>query len=125
VQGVLDGICDALDCRIGDFVSFISLEETDANELSAIAMSAELFGLYAFRSEALFAENDETLGSLEMYSCVPRSPSAAEIQRIERAGCLAATGIQFDTEADHQGKYEMGGNRPVHGRVIDWPVSMN
>jgi hypothetical protein len=114
-----------LDCQLGNVVSFISLEETDANELSAIAKNAELFGLYTFRSEGLVAENDETLGSLEMYCCVPRSPSAGEIQMIERAACLSAIAIQFDTEAEHQGKYEIRGNRPVRGRVIEWPVSMN
>jgi hypothetical protein len=122
---ILDGVCNALDCQIGNVVSFISMEETEANKLSAMAMSAELFGLYTFRSEALVAENDETLGSLEMYCCVPRSPSAAEIQRIERAACLAAIAIQFDPEAEHQGKYELGGNRPVRGPVIERPVSIN
>jgi hypothetical protein len=55
VRGILDGVCNALDCQIGNVVSFISLEETDANELSAIAKSAELFGLYTFRSETLVA----------------------------------------------------------------------
>jgi hypothetical protein len=46
VRGILDGVCTALDCQIGNVVSFISLQGNDANELSAIAMNAELFGLY-------------------------------------------------------------------------------
>jgi hypothetical protein len=122
VRGILDGVCNALDCQIGNVISFISLQGNDANELSAIAMTAELFGLYIFYSEDLVAENAVTLGSLEMYCCAPRTPSAGEIQMIERAACLAAIAIQFDTEA---GKYEIGENRPVRGRVIEWPVSMN
>lgn len=125
VQGVLDGICNALDCQIGNVVSFISLEGNEVNGPSAIAINPELFGLYSFCSEALVAENDEMLGSLEMYCCVPRHPSAREIQKIGRAACLAAIAIQFDTEEEHQGKYEMVGNRSVHGQVIEWPVSMN
>jgi len=125
VQGVLDGICNALDCQIGNVVSFISPEGNDVNALSAIASNAAIFGLHFFCSEDLVSENDEMLGSLEMYCCVPRHPSAREIQKIGRAVCLAAFAIQFDTEEEHQGKYEMVGNRPVPGQVIEWPVSMN
>ena len=42
VRGILDGVCNALDCQIGNVVSFISLQGNDANELSAIAMTAVL-----------------------------------------------------------------------------------
>jgi hypothetical protein len=72
--------CNALDCQIGNVVSFISLPGNDAKELAAIALKAEVFGLYTFCSEGVVAENDELLGSLEMYCSVPRSPSAAEYQ---------------------------------------------
>jgi hypothetical protein len=125
LQGVLDGICCALACQIGNVVSFISLPGKDASELAEIAMKAELFGLHAFCSEAVVAENDELLGSLEMYCSVPRSPSVSELQRIERAASLAAIAIQFDNEADHQGNCDMRGNRPVRGRELEWPVSIN
>ncbi len=125
VQGVFDRICNALDCQIGNVVSFISLEGNDVNEPSSIAINTALFGLYSFCSEALVAENAEMLGSLEMYCCVPRHPSAREIQKIGRAACLAAIAIQFDTEEEHQGKYEMVGSRPVRGQVIEWPASIN
>ena len=40
VRGILDGVCNALDCQIGNAVSFISVQGNDANKLSAIAMNA-------------------------------------------------------------------------------------
>ena len=122
---VLNEICNALDCQIGNVVSFISLPRDDASELAEIAINAALFGLYTFCSEGVFAENDELLGSLEMYCSVPRSPSATEFQWIERAKCLAAIAIKLDQEAAHPGNCDPGGNRPVRGRVLLWPVSMN
>jgi hypothetical protein len=91
---VLNEICSALDCQIGKVVSFISLPGDDASDLAAIAVNAAHFGLYTFCSEGVVAENDELLGSLEMYCCVPRRPSAREFQLIERATCLAAIAIK-------------------------------
>ena len=102
LPGVLNGICSALDCQIGNVVSLISLSEDDPSELAAIAMDAAFFGLYTFCSEGVVAENNELLGSLEMYSSFPRSPSARESQWIERAKCLAAIAIKLDQEAAHQ-----------------------
>jgi len=58
---ILNGICSALDCQIGDVVSLISLPGDDASELAAIAMNAALFGLYTFSSEGVVAENNELL----------------------------------------------------------------
>ena len=98
---ILNGICSALDCQIGDVVSLISLPGDDASELAAIAMNATLFGLHTFCSAGLVAENDEVLGSLEMYCSVPRSPSAREFQLIERGKCLAAIAIKLHNEAGH------------------------
>jgi hypothetical protein len=122
---VLNGICSALDCQIGNVVSLISLPGDDASELAAFAMNAAFFGLHTFCSEGVVAENDELLGFLEMYCTVPRSPTASEFQLIERAKCLAAIAIKLDNEADRQGNCGMRGNRPVRGRVFEWPVSMN
>jgi len=122
---VLNRICSALDCQIGNVVSLISLPTDDASELAEIAMNATLFGLHTFCSAGVVAENDELLGSLEMYCCVPRSPSASEVRLIERAKCLTAIAIKLNKEADDQGNCGMSGNRPAPGRVREWPVSMN
>lgn len=113
---VLNGICSALDCQIGNVVSLISLPGEGASDLVPIALNAAFFGLYPFCSERVVAENDELLGSLDMYSSVRRSPSASELQLIERTKCLAAIAIKLGIEADRQGNYGLRGN---------WPVSVN
>jgi len=125
LPGVLNGICAALDCQIANVVSLISLPGADAGELDGIATNAALFGLDTFYSEGLVAENDELLGSLEMYCSDRRSPTPGELQLIERAKCLAAIAIQRHNEADQQGNRGVRGNRPVRGHVLEWPVSFN
>jgi len=125
LPAVLNGICCALDCQIGNVVSLIAVPGDDASELAAIAMNAAHFGLYTFCSEGVVAENNERLGSLEMYCTVSRSPSASEFKLIERAKCLAAIAIKLDKEADDQGNRGRRENRPVRGRVPAWTVSVN
>jgi hypothetical protein len=125
LPGVLNGICIALDCQVGNVVSLISLPGDGAGELVAIATNAALFGLHIFCSEEMIAENGELLGSLEMYCIVRRSPSAAELQLIERAKCLAAIAIERQNEADQQGNCDVRGNRSVRARTPEWAVSVN
>ena len=125
VPGVLNGICIALDCQIGNVVSLISLPADSESELGTIATNAALFGLFTFCSEGIVSENDELLGTLEMYCSVRRSPSAAEFQLIERAKCLAAIAIKLDKEPGRQGNYGMRANPRVRGSVLEWPVSFN
>jgi len=125
VPGVLNGICIALDCQIGNVVSLISLPDGGASEAGATATNAALFGLFTFCSENILAENDELLGTLEMYCSVRRSPSAAEYQLIERAKCLAAIALRFEKEPGRQGNYGMRGTPRARGTVLEWPVSFN
>lgn len=125
VPGVLNGICIALDCQIGNVVSLISLPEDGTGEVGSVATNAALFGLFTFCSEGIVTENDELLGTLEMYCSVRRSPSAAEFQLIERAKCLAAIALKFDKEAGRQANYAMNANPRVRGTVLEWPVSFN
>ena len=122
---VLNEICSALDCQIGNVVSLISLPGDEAGELAAIAMNATLFGLHAFCSEKIVAENEELLGFLEMYSGMPRCPSSDEAQFIERAKCLSAIAIQLHKEAGRQRRRGARGNQPVRGSVSEWPASLN
>jgi hypothetical protein len=125
LQRVLHGICNALDCKIGNVVSFISLPADDPGELAEIEKNASLFGLYTFCSEPIATEKGELIGSVELYCSFPRSPSASESQWIERARCLAATAIKLDQEAAHQVHCELRENRPVRRRVLERPVLMN
>jgi hypothetical protein len=122
---ILNEICSALDCQIGNVVSLISLPGDDSGELATIAMNATLFGLHTFCSEKIVAGNEELLGFLEMYSGLPRCPSRDEAQFIERAKCLASIAIKLHNEARRQGRSVARGNRPVRGNVSEWPASLN
>jgi hypothetical protein len=122
---LLDRICSALDLQIGNAISLIFPAGHDASELATITANASLFGLHTFCCKAIVAGNGEVLGSLHMYSWVPRSPCASEIQLIERARCLAAIAITFDNETGHQGYLGPRGSRFVRESVLEWPVSTN
>jgi hypothetical protein len=122
---VLNEICSALDFQIGNVVSLITLPGDDPSDLAAIAMNAAHFGLHTFCSEGIAAENDEVLGFLEMYSSVPREPTAEEVQLIERAKCLAAIAIKRHNEASDQDDGGERGNQGARKRVLEWPASRN
>jgi hypothetical protein len=122
---VLNGICSALDCQIGNMVSLISLPQDDRSNLAEIARNAELFGLHIFFSAGVVAASGEELGSLEMYCCVPRSPSVAEFQLIERAVCLAAIAIKRHNETGAGGNRRFQSYGPAREYVPEWPVCMN
>jgi hypothetical protein len=122
---VLNGICNGVDRQIGNVVSLISMVEDDASELAAMTMNAGWFGLYGFCSKSITNQNDELLGSLEMYCCYPRSPSAREFQLIGRAACLAAMAIGSHRDTEEGGDPRILRERSVRWRVLEWPVSMN
>jgi hypothetical protein len=122
---LLNGICSALDCQIGNVVSNISLPNEDVSELAAIAADAASFGLYVFYSAGIAAENGKFLGSLEMYCCPHRGPSPGESQLIERAACLAAIAIQRHNEADDPDDCRVPGNRLSRKAELDPPISLN
>jgi hypothetical protein len=121
---VLNEICRALDCQIGNVVSLITLPGDDPSELAAVAMNAAYFGLHTFCSEGVAAENDELLGFLEMYCSVPRNLTDEEVHLIERAKCLAAIAIKRHNEANHQDNGGRG-NQGVRKPALEWPTSRN
>jgi hypothetical protein len=122
---VLNKICSVLDCDIGNVVSLISPPEEDAIDLADMAANAKHLGLYSFCSAGVLAENDELLGSLEMYSCVPRSPSLEEVQLIQRAACLAAIAIQRDDEMHRNDNCSFHGRRPTRRYGPEPPAFIN
>jgi hypothetical protein len=122
---VLNEICSALDCQIGNVVSLISLPEDDRGELAAIATNAALFGLYSFCTEGVVSETEELLATLEMYCCLPRRPSPAEFQLIERAKCLTAIAIKLARNGEHPRAGGGREGRPARKRLEQWPVSLN
>lgn len=98
---VLNDICSALDRQIGSIVSLIFFPEDNSPSLAEIERNAAVFGLYVFFSADILAGSGEELGSVEMYCCMPRSPSAQELQLIERAACLAAIAMERNADASH------------------------
>src|SRR5580658_5028299 len=76
---ILNEICTALDCQIGNIVSLISLPEDDVANATEVAQNAALFGLHVFYSAGIFGNCGEELGSLEIYCCTLRNPSHHEL----------------------------------------------
>jgi hypothetical protein len=98
LEAILHKICAALNSEIGNVISLISLPDDDPTGLATIVKSAGVFGLHKFCSASVVGGNDETLGSIEMYCCIPRRPFLNEITLIERATCLAAVAIKRQNE---------------------------
>jgi len=125
ISKILNDICNALDCQIGNIVSLISTPACSTISATEVSRSAALFGLHIFCSVVLGGENREELGSLEMYCCVSRDPSPREFQLIERAACLAAVTIKRHCEAGDGGHSRIQGVRSARGYVSETPTSMN
>jgi hypothetical protein len=125
ISKILDDICNALDCQIGNTVSLISVPGNNVMSAAEVSSSAALFGLHIFLSVAIGAESVEELGSLEMYCCVSRNPSPRELQLIERAVCLAAVAIKRYRETGDGSNCRMHGVRSARGYVPEPPTSMN
>jgi hypothetical protein len=125
ISRILNDICNALDCQIGNMVSLISVPDDNAISGAEVLHSAVLFGLYRFFAVVIGVENGEELGSLEMYCCVSRNPSPCESQLIERAACLAAIAIKRHRETGDDGNCRIHGVRSARGYVPKTPTSMN
>jgi hypothetical protein len=122
---VLNQICSALDCQIGNVVSVIAPAGDHACDFAAIAAKAELFGLSIFCSEDILGENNVLLGSLDMYSIYPRTPLPAQFPLIERAKCLAVLAIKISAAAQSRLTPLSAENPPTLGRLLEWPLSPN
>jgi hypothetical protein len=96
IAQILNEICTAIDCQIGNMVSLISLVEDKGDGSAEMARNAERFGLYIFSSVGIFGTSGKSLGSLEMYCCVARDASDNELQLIQRAVCLAALAMEYE-----------------------------
>ena len=111
VAKILNEICHALDCQIGNIVSVVSPPDEDSVGAAKIAKNAALFGLYAFFSTGIAADSGQQFGTLDMYSCLPRTPSPRELQWIGRAVCLAAIAVGCRIEARDDDNYRGHGDR--------------
>ena len=125
ISRILNDICNALDCQIGNMVSLVSVPDSSVISAADASRCAALFGLHIFVSVVIGAESGEDLGSLEMYSCAPRRPSPREFQLIARAVCLAAVAIKRHCETGDGGNCRMPGVPSARGYVAQTPTSMN
>ena len=122
---LLNRICAALDCQIGNVVSLISLPSEGATALAALAGNAQFFGLYTFCSADVVDGSREPIGYLETYSCIPRRPSLDEFQLIELATSLAATAINLHKNVRHHGIVHTRDSRSVPEQVPGRPSYIN
>jgi GAF domain-containing protein len=91
---VLNNVCTAIDLQIGNIVSVVLLPDDPECDFKTIARGALQFGLRLYWSADIPFRDDRVLGSFEMYSCVPRTPTASELKLIQRATYLAALAIR-------------------------------
>ena len=120
---ILDDICLALNCQIGNMVSLFCWPGDDPSDAVELARNADLFGLSVFVSVAIQAENGAILGSLEMYSSDARDPSPLELQLIDRAVSLAALAILRDLVAAYPDDWPLPANRTPRANLFRWPTS--
>jgi hypothetical protein len=123
IAKILDEICLAADHQIGDLASYISRPEDDKRELSAIATMVVYYRLHIFCCEDIFGENGQVLGSLEMFSGVPRKPTCEELETIAWAKYLAALVIKLDQQATVQTDSSAIADLPVQASVREWAES--
>jgi hypothetical protein len=109
--GILDTLCTAIDVQLGNVVSRISLSEQE-HDPHPVASRAGGFGLSILWSEAILSETDDLLGTLEVYCCDRRSPTANEFRIIERAVYLAAVAIQSQPGPGNVGIFSR--RNPLH-----------
>jgi hypothetical protein len=125
IAKILNEICNALDCQIGNVVSLISVPEGDTIDTGDVRRHAARFGLYIFYSGDITFEGGELLGSLQMYCCVSKAPSLRACQLIVRAACLAAVAIKRSRVTEDQSHSRAHRNQPVSEYVPARPASMN
>jgi len=91
---VLNNLCTTIDLQIGNIVSVVLLPDDPERDFKTIAHGALQFGLRLYWSADIPFRDQGVLGSLEMYCCVPRTPTAFELKLIQRATYLAALAIR-------------------------------
>ncbi len=125
VATILNEICYALDCQIGNTVSLVALSGDDSIGAREIAESAALFGLHVFFSADIATDSGEKVGALKMYSIVPGKPSAQELPLIARALCLAAIAIACRVKSRAPQSCRDHGQLLLRSFVAKQPASLN
>lgn len=96
LETILKELCSALDAQIGKVTSLISLPE-EVEEFQSIAPpSPSHFGFSDFYCTEIVSRSGYLLATLEMYCCIPRTPTSSEIVLIDRAMQIARRAILRD-----------------------------
>jgi hypothetical protein len=94
LPSILNKLCTAIDCQVGNVVSLVLLPGGDENHLCSVSRSATQVGLHLFSSTGIFSCDMVFLGTLQIYGCDPRQPTQSEYQLIELAVHVAAIALQ-------------------------------
>jgi len=106
LAAILNNLCTAIDLQLGNIVSVMLLPDNKERDFKTIAHGALQFGLHLYWSADIVSWDEGVLGSFEMYCCVPRRPTAFELELIRRATHLAAIAIRrYHGDEDLSGAY--------------------
>ena len=122
---ILDKVCAALDMQVGNVVSLVLLPNDEEHTAHTIANTAAEFGLSVFSRTAILSPNEELVGTLEIYCCFPRTPSASEDRLIQRAAHLAALAIQHHSHGRDSGNFSLHWNGTIGRGSRGAPPSRN
>jgi hypothetical protein len=100
LAATLNRLCSVIDIEIGDVVSVVSLADEEGVHFCAKAQTAMQVGLTLFSSTDILSRSRTLLGTLEIYGCDPRLPTALETQVIQRVARLTAIALQRYKDAE-------------------------
>ena len=93
---VLNAVCSALDAQLGRVTSVLTLAEDENASPVGPLPNVSQFGYTVFYCSEIVSRQGDLLASLEIYCCLPRTPTAHEINLIERATQIAARAIESE-----------------------------
>lgn len=101
LPAILNKLCMMIDLRIGNVVSIMALLDEDQNHFCSIARTALQVGLDVFSVSGILSREHALVGTLEIYGCDRRRPTARENQLIERAADLATIALERHDAQGH------------------------
>lgn len=97
---ILNKLCTVIDVQVGNVVSLFLLPDGEQNHPGSVSQSAIKLGLHVFSSTDILSRHKTHLGTLEIYGCDPRRPTADEYRLIERVVYFAA--LAFERHRDEE-----------------------
>jgi hypothetical protein len=124
LPGILNKLCTVIDVQVGNVVSLFLLPDGEPNHHCSVSQSAVKLGLHVFSSTDILSRDKTHLGTLEIYGCDPRRPTADEYRLIERVVHLAAIALQrHEREQDFERSSRR--SRSGMGSALERPPFIN